>query len=176
MFFCFLFFYIFNFILFLFLFFFNLFSLTLSLLENLKNWIFEKSSIPKTLNMNILRTTIAKSINLNSIRKLVKYYSKKISSLAYYYCFWEDTPSKTKGLKFYGSSVKYSDFVKITWKRLTLTSLGGFKWFLFFYFFIYLFIYVLILFNPFSNRKIENNENENCMYLNLQTTTKINEC
>ena len=51
---------------------------TLSLPEKLKNSIYEMPIIPQTLNINNLRTTNAKSINLNTIRKLIKYSLKKI--------------------------------------------------------------------------------------------------
>ena len=48
------------------------FYLTLSVLEKLKNSIFEILIIPQTLNINNWRTTSAKSINLDSIRKLIE--------------------------------------------------------------------------------------------------------
>ena len=47
--------------------------LTLSVPEILKNLIFEIPIITRTLNINNLRTTSAKSINLHTIRKLVGY-------------------------------------------------------------------------------------------------------
>ena len=46
---------------------------TLSLPEKLKNSIFEMPIITQTLNLNNLRTTSAKSINLHTVRKLVEY-------------------------------------------------------------------------------------------------------
>ena len=46
------------------------FCLILSVREKLKNSI---SIIPQTLNINNYRTTSAKSINLDIIRKLIKY-------------------------------------------------------------------------------------------------------
>ena len=49
------------------------FCLTLSVTEKLKNSIFEMPIITQTLNINNLRTTSAKSINVDSIRKLVEY-------------------------------------------------------------------------------------------------------
>ena len=53
-------------------------SLTLSLPEKLKNSIFEIPIITLTLNMNNMRTTSAKSINLHTIRKLVEYSLKNV--------------------------------------------------------------------------------------------------
>ena len=52
------------------------FCLTLSVPENLKTWIFEIPVITQDLNINNLRTTSAKSINLNTIRKLLEYSLK----------------------------------------------------------------------------------------------------
>ena len=40
--------------------------------------IFEMSIIPQTLNISNLRTTSAKSINLHTIRKLIKYSLEKV--------------------------------------------------------------------------------------------------
>ena len=59
---------------------FNFFSicLTVSVRENLKNSIFERSIITQTLNITNLRTTSAKSINLHAIRKLVEYSLKNL--------------------------------------------------------------------------------------------------
>ena len=42
----------------------------------MRNSIFEMSVIPKTLNINILRTTSAKSSNMHAIRKLIEYSLK----------------------------------------------------------------------------------------------------
>ena len=50
--------------------------LTLSVPENLKNMFFEISINPQTLNINNYKTTNAKSINLDIIRKLIKYSLK----------------------------------------------------------------------------------------------------
>ena len=47
---------------------FVLFCLTLSVLEKLKNSIFEVPIIAQTLNINNFRTTSANSINLHIIR------------------------------------------------------------------------------------------------------------
>ena len=52
--------------------------LTLSVPEKLKNLIFEMPIIPQTLNINNLRTTSAKSINLPTIRKLIEYSLKNV--------------------------------------------------------------------------------------------------
>ena len=56
--------------------FFFWFGLTLSVRKKLKNSIFEMPVIPQTLNILNLRTTSAKSINLNTIRKLIEYSFK----------------------------------------------------------------------------------------------------
>ena len=50
--------------------------LTLSVPENLKNMFFEISINPQTLNINNYKTTNAKSINLDIIRKLIEYSLK----------------------------------------------------------------------------------------------------
>ena len=50
--------------------------LTLSVPEKLKNSIFEMPIIAQTLNINNLRTSSAKSINLHTIRKLTEYSLK----------------------------------------------------------------------------------------------------
>ena len=52
--------------------------LTLSVPEKLKNLIFEMPIIPQILNINNLRTTSAKSINLPTIRKLIEYSLKNV--------------------------------------------------------------------------------------------------
>lgn len=49
---------------------------TLPILEKLKNLIFKESKIPKTLNIDDLRTPGVKSITLHTTRKLIK-------------CFWK---------------------------------------------------------------------------------------
>ena len=53
-------------------------QLTLSVPEKLKNSVFEMPIIPQTLNINNLRTTSAKSINLQKIRKLIENYLKNV--------------------------------------------------------------------------------------------------
>ena len=65
--------------------------LTLSVPEKLKNLIFEMPIITQTLNINNLRTTSAKSINLHTIRKLVEYSLKNISGKGNVYSclFWD---------------------------------------------------------------------------------------
>ena len=52
------------------------FSWTLSVLEKLKNSIFEISIIPQTLNITNYRTPSAKPINLDIIRKLIEFSLK----------------------------------------------------------------------------------------------------
>ena len=51
-------------------------NLTLSVPKKLKNSIFEMPKFTQTLNINNLRATCAKSINLHTIRKLVEYSLK----------------------------------------------------------------------------------------------------
>ena len=58
---------------------FSKFCLTLSVPKNLKNSIFEMPIIPQTSNINNLRGRSAKSINLHTIRKVIKYSLKKVS-------------------------------------------------------------------------------------------------
>ena len=55
-------------------------TLTLSLLEKLKNSIFEMPIIPQTLNINNSTTTRTKSINPHTIRELIEYSLKKGSN------------------------------------------------------------------------------------------------
>ena len=52
--------------------------ITLSVPEKLKNSIFEKSTIAQTLNINNLRTTSAKSINLHATIKLIEHSLKNL--------------------------------------------------------------------------------------------------
>ena len=54
----------------------NILFLTLTAPEKLEHSIFEIPTITQTLNINNLRTTTAKSINLYTIRKLVEYILK----------------------------------------------------------------------------------------------------
>ena len=67
----------------------SLFSLTLSVPENLKNSIFDMTIIPRTLNIHNLRTTSAKSINLHTIRELIEYSFKtvRVKDNVYFYDF-----------------------------------------------------------------------------------------
>ena len=51
--------------------------LSLSVPAILKSSMFEIPIIPQTLNMNNLRTTSAKSINVHNVSKLIKYFWKK---------------------------------------------------------------------------------------------------
>ena len=55
------------------------FCLTLSVPKKFKNSIFEMPIIPQTSNINNLRGRSAKSINLHTIRKVIKYSLKKVS-------------------------------------------------------------------------------------------------
>ena len=58
------------------------FCVTLSVPLKIKNSIFEMPIILQTLNINNLRTTSAKSINLHTIRKLIEYSLKKHAAKA----------------------------------------------------------------------------------------------
>ena len=58
------------------------FCLSLSILVKLKNSIFEMPIITQTLNINDMRITIANSINLDNIRKVVEYSLKNLSAKA----------------------------------------------------------------------------------------------
>ena len=58
------------------------FCVTLSVPQKIKNSIFEMPIILQTLNINNLRTTSAKSINLHTIRKLIEYSLKKRAAKA----------------------------------------------------------------------------------------------
>ena len=58
------------------------FCVTLSVPQKIKNSIFEMPVILQTLNINNLRTTSAKSINLHTIRKLIEYSLKKPTAKA----------------------------------------------------------------------------------------------
>ena len=55
------------------------FCLTLSVPKKFKNSIFEMPISPQTSNINNLRGRSAKSINLHTIRKVIKYSLKKVS-------------------------------------------------------------------------------------------------
>ena len=57
--------------------------LTVSAPEKLKNSIFEIPIITQTLNINNLKTTSAKSINLHTIKKLVEYSLRNVATEAY---------------------------------------------------------------------------------------------
>ena len=56
--------------------------LTLSIPEKLKKLIFEMPIIIQTLNIDNLRATNPKSINLNTIRKLAEYSFKNVKAKA----------------------------------------------------------------------------------------------
>ena len=60
--------------------------------EKLENSIYEVPIITQTLNINNLRTTSAKSINLNTIRKLVEYSLKNIGKDIVYSLPFLDIP------------------------------------------------------------------------------------
>ena len=81
------------------------FSWTLSVLEKLKNSIFEISIIPQTLNIDNSRTTSSKSINLDIIRKHIEYSFKNVLYrqclfLPFLrYCCSVLPPSRTTGLR-----------------------------------------------------------------------------
>ena len=89
--------------------------LTLSVPEKLENSIFEMPIIPETLNINNLRNTNAKSMNLHTIRKFIEYSLKNILIKQYfllpfsrYCCGYYHQPSeaqKVKGLKCFFSRV-----------------------------------------------------------------------
>ena len=87
---------------------FFLFCLTLSVTEKLKNSISEMPIITQTLNINNLRTTSAKSINVDTIRKLVEYCLKNLMArVTLFLSFWRycslkvglycDPPSAAQG-------------------------------------------------------------------------------
>ena len=63
---------------------FFIFCLTLSLPEKLENSIFEIPIISQNLNINNQRTTSAKSINLQIIRKLIEYFFKNAYVKAFF--------------------------------------------------------------------------------------------
>ena len=65
------------------------FCLILSVRENMKNSIFEMPIITQTLNINNLRTTSAKSINLHTIRKLVELSFKIIVKKTMFFISFE---------------------------------------------------------------------------------------
>ena len=75
----------------------NFWYLILSVLEKLKNSIFEIPIIPQTLNINKWRTTSVKSINLNIIRKLVTFSWRRSES--YRNHSWTPGPPSWKSLK-----------------------------------------------------------------------------
>ena len=68
--------------------------LTLLVPEILKNLIFEIPIITRTLNIDNLRTTSAKSINLHAIRKLVGYSLKMFKGNVYSYRFQDITAQR----------------------------------------------------------------------------------
>ena len=59
--------------------------LILSVLEKLKNKIFEIRIVLQTLKINNHRTTSAKSINLHIIRKFIKYLLKRVTMKTMFY-------------------------------------------------------------------------------------------
>ena len=72
--------------------------LTLWVPEELKNSIFEMPIITQTLIINNLRTTSAKSVNLNFIRKLVEYSFKNVLAKAMFILtVFEILPQRSTG-------------------------------------------------------------------------------
>ena len=138
--------------------------LTLSVPEKLKNSVFENPIIPTSLNINNWITTSAKSINLHIIRKLIEYFLKNIcvkvmfTLTVFEILLFEGRSLLTPAQRGTRServqiSVKIKKMFYFCWNCLKsewLTSLGGFKWFLFFYFFFILCFF--ILFNPFVEK------------------------
>ena len=126
----------------------------------LKNLNFKISIIPKTLNINNIGTTNAKSINPHTIRKLINCSLKNVCVKAIItlilseilllkvglYYHQPNVVQEEKGLNFqWKSKKKYSGFNKITWKVIDLQSLEGFEWFSVFF----------LMFNPSIKGKIE---------------------
>ena len=57
------------------------FCLTLSVMEKSKSSIFYMSKVSETLKISNLRTTIAKSFNLHTIRKLIDYKKCSVKAM-----------------------------------------------------------------------------------------------
>ena len=126
----------------------NFFGLFLNLLvpEKLKTSIFEIPISQQLLNINNLRTTSARSLNLHTIRKLIEYSFQNMvkEMVAYTFfkilltecrsIFWPaEEGTESERAKFLVKNQKYiyifsqcSNFLKSEW----LTSLRGFAWFL----------------------------------------------
>ena len=119
--------------------------LTLSFQEKLINSIFETPIIAKTLNINNLRTTSAKSINLHIIRTLIEYSLQRQCLLLLFlrYCCpkvsrYYQPPSGEQGAKGLKFQWKTKKIFRICWKCLKgdwLTSLESFEWVLNFFWF-----------------------------------------
>ena len=128
----------------------NFFGLFLNLLvpEKLKTSIFEIPISQQLLNINNLRTTSVRSLNLHTIRKLIEYSFQNMvkEMVAYTFfnilltecrsIFWPaEEGTESERAKFLVKNQKYiyiyifsqcSNFLKSEW----LTSLRGFAWFL----------------------------------------------
>ena len=93
-----------------------LFWVTLSVLEKSKKLIFDVPVIPQTLNINNWRTTGEKSINLDTIRKLIVYPLKTslwrqcLLMQFLRYCCWNVGRhcQGTKGLRIFRSVISLS--------------------------------------------------------------------
>ena len=122
--------------------------------ENMKTSIFEKPIIPQILNIKNMSTTNAKSIDLHTIRHLIKCSLKAMSHLTIFEIFLFKLSSVFTDAKWSTVSkwVKTSvanqkrcvfenNYLKIDWH----TVIEGLQWFLF----------CLILFNSLSTRKFE---------------------
>ena len=93
-------------------------SLTLSVPKILKNSIFEMPIITRTLNIYNVRTTSAKSINLYTIRKLIKYSLKNVHVKVLLFEGWSVLPPAQRGT---GSERVKNPTDKIEIKIITLT-------------------------------------------------------
>ena len=114
-------------------------TITLSVPKKLKNSIFEIPIIPQTLNINNQRTTSAKSVNLQIIRKLIEYSLKKVHVKAMFsFSVFEILLFQCRLLLSTALRGTRSERVKFSVqnqkkkkkKKKSLTSLRGFEWFL----------------------------------------------
>ena len=125
------------------------FCLTLSVLEKLKNSIFEISIIPQTLNITNYRTPSAKPINLDIIRKFIEFSLKSNCVKAMF------SLTVFGILLFKGRSVLWSVQLVTGCKRVQF-SLRNQKWLPYkLRSFWMVFKNLLILFNPFNDGKTE---------------------
>ena len=120
------------------------FCLTLSVPEKLKNSIFEMPINPQTLNINNLRTTNGKSINLHTIRELIENSLKMFcKGNVYSYLFEirlsEHRPVLSPAQRGAGNErVKYGFTLNI-------------YLYTYIYFYIYLYIYIYIYIYIYQN-------------------------